>query len=199
MKLYNGGQKFDEHVRFHRGGPQGGTYGYVQVKADEQAFFEVPSELLIDGERIPVEFAKDLAEKYGDRGVVLIDKNLDAKAIEREDKEMEESDRLPKPIAASDEAAKEKGDKIFQKYVEKIANDHLLRCERLRSQAMAPQAATGFTKYCLRRLGIADPAATSIEAANTKNVKVDEMQSQIDSLMKLVAQLQGAEPKPKRA
>lgn len=197
MKLYNGGQKFDEHMPFHVPGPQGGRTGYFPAKADEQSFFEVPSEIIVDAARIPVEFAKDLAEKYGDRGVVLVDKNLDAKQIAAEDKEMESSDRLPKPIAASDEDAKIKGDKIFQKYVEKIANDHLLRCERLRSQAMAPQAATGFTKYCLRRLGISDPAATIVEAAGVKNNDVETLKAEVARLTALMTQSVEVKPKPR--
>src|SRR5258708_2316556 len=114
--MYNAGDRIEE--RFSYTNPEedhrvSNCVSYWVMNAPKQGFFEVPRELPTSMGTTLVNLWKEVIERYGVRGVLRIDKNLD-----------------PVPdgpefafVANSEKHAKEKGELLWKGYLRKLVED----------------------------------------------------------------------------
>lgn len=138
------------------------TISYFLMDAPAKDFFEVPEIVTIetdDGEaQIPVGFVKVLRRAQNERGMVLVDPKYKG-IISEEDN-----------VALTKEEAKRKGDIFWDRYLRKKADEWFRIVEEAKVSGRLPQKATGFFKFVLDELHIADPADT---IGNILDVKRD--------------------------
>src|SRR5690348_1190731 len=154
FKLYNGGDRIEEILTFSRQpDDRDGSYtAYWRMVAPRKSFFNLPSEMQIDGGRIAVDFLGLIMreDRYGARGVVWINSEWEAP------EDPEEAEKLP--IAKTEAEAQAKGDRKWRAYVLQIAQAHIDQCQQIRASGGVPVAAGGFTRRALREVGWTDPA-----------------------------------------
>lgn len=188
-RFYNPGTKIDEKVQYThptKDPKEGSTLSYYPFMVAERDFVEVPDVLTLDtpeGEvTVAVNFAKRIRKDHQSRGVILIDSRL---------KNILDDDNA----AADDKEAKRKGDLMWREYLKTIAQEHVTRCEEIRSMGNVPRGAFGLTKYALDFVGMSDPALsvemfTKDKESRTSNA---EMVALMQSMRDEINQLKGAQ------
>jgi hypothetical protein len=126
-----------------------------EVICPAEGWFEVPDELNVGGALIQVRFAEHLLQHYGNRGIVLLDRNR-------------ESVGDSEPVGASEAVVIEKARSLWLSYLHTTATAHLDWCSRVRAAGNSPPGATGFAKRALKILGIADPAEILLDQLRVK-------------------------------
>lgn len=152
VRFYNAGNRIDETLRFSQ--PEGGDIhfiGYWPLRAPKEGWFEVPSELELQNTTIAVQFTRDIKQKFGPRGVVLLDPRWDPA------KEDPDGELWKYPLAPTEELVIQRADALWKIYLRKIVEGHLADCQSAMAAGGAPRAAAGFTKSALNLLGIKDP------------------------------------------
>ncbi len=184
MKLYNAGDRINEVLNFTL--PDGHdihVLGKWHMDAPEQSFFEVPEEMQVGMASVRVEFARDIVAKFGDRGVVLVDKNRDPQTIPPAE-----------PIASSEQQAKEKGEAAWKAYLRKVAQAYLDEAAAIRAAGGAARAPQGFTKRALKLLNIMDPTEEVFVKAGQQQSEVDALKTELAELRALVAAKESIPP-----
>jgi hypothetical protein len=116
------------------------------LKVDAQSFFEAPGMIEMDGRGASsTNFDRTIGDKFGALGVVLIDPKKNPMSWGR-------------PLAKTDKEAKLLGDSIHDEYLQDVVQKHINNVEEAKSAGRTPLPAQHFTKYALKKLGIADPA-----------------------------------------
>lgn len=152
QRFYNGGSRIDETFAFSH--PEGGDIHFIgrwPLRAPKEGWFDVPSELELQNTTISVQFVRDIKQKFGPRGVVLLDPRWDPA------KEDPDGELWKYPIAPTEELVIARADKLWNLYLRKIVEGHLADCQSAMAAGGAPRAATGFTKAALKLLNIQDP------------------------------------------
>lgn len=180
FRFYNAGQRICEKITYDNpllDQKSSNLIAYYQLDAPEKGFFTVPRELETSGARYPVQFDKAVIEKFGKRGVVLVDKNLEPDSIPESD-----------PIAATDADAKKKGEASWIQFLRERAQEWLDHCALVRQAGGNPKQATGFHKFALETLGIQDPGATieNVLSTNAGKGEVAELRAQVAELTKKI-------------
>lgn len=151
-RFYNAGTRLDEKFRFSD--VDGGDIhflGYWGLNAPKEGWFDVPTEIEFRNSSIAVQFVRDLKQKYGPRGVVMLDPSWDPK------KEDPEAELWKYPMAPTETLVVERADKLWKLFLRKIVESHLADCQSAMAAGGAPRAAAGFTKAALKTLNIQDP------------------------------------------
>jgi hypothetical protein len=158
VRFYNPGDRLSEPIPYSIEGADIHTIARYTIDASEGQFFYVPTQIrfLVDNSRIGVDFPTTVCQKFKDRGVVMIDEEWEPSGDEEEDDKV--------PIARDDEEAKEKGDRIWRKYLFTIVRRWQSQCSEIRVKGGIPDEASGFTKRALKLLGMRDPALSAQDA-----------------------------------
>lgn len=152
VRFYNAGNRIDETFAFSQ--PEGGDIHFIgrwPLRAPKEGWFEVPSELELQNTTIAVQFVRDIKQKFGPRGVVMLDPRWDPA------KEDPEGELWKYPLAPNEELVIARAEKLWTLYLRKIVQGHLDDCQSAMAAGGAPRAATGFTKSALKLLNIQDP------------------------------------------
>lgn len=174
VRFYNAGNKIEEHMKFSQ--PEGGDIHFIAywlLVAHKESWFEVPTEIDVRGLGIAVSFAKDIQQRFGQRGVVRLDPNWDEKKAEGSEPEKF-------PLAATEDAAIEKAGILWKRYLRRVATEHLNDCDNIKTAGGTPRAAGGFTKFALETLGIEDPYDryfSELKKGGNKNGTSDEVKA----------------------
>ena len=183
LRFYNAGDKIQESLSYSL--PDGHDVhciAHYLVTAPAGSFFDIPTEIEIGPATIRVEFARDLLNRFGDRGMVLVDKN-------REEENIGENE----PIAASDDVARKKGKEKWLSFLEGIVTRHVEQCEQIRASGGAPLQARGMSKHAFDILGKEDPAALHMRVNSmpvqtpAPSGELAELRAQVKVLTDLIA------------
>lgn len=192
IKFYNAGDRIQTTLRYSI--PTGHDIHVIAnytLDAPEAAFFTVPEESEVDGATIRHSFDRDIMRDYGERGVILVDANHQAK----EDFDQEEVF----PIANSNEAAKEKGKRKWMKFVNARVKDFLDQCDTIKSVGGVPRAATGVTLRYLRIAGVLDPSDAALREYQKQGTLVEDLQKTIKKQQETLDMLLADRTKPDEA
>jgi len=151
-RFYNAGHRIDETIAFSL--PEGGDIHYIgrwPLRAPKESWFEVPSELEVQNTTISVQFIRDIKQKFGPRGIAMLDPLWDPA---KEDPELE---LWKYPFAPTEELVVERAQKLWNLYLRKVVEGHLADCQSAMAAGGAPRAASGFTRNALKALNIQDP------------------------------------------
>lgn len=152
VRFYNAGDRLNEPIAYSLPGA-GDIHAIAKhmVDAPEGDYFWVPTELrlLADGTRIPVDFATTIVQRWGARGVIMVDEDF----VEDGDGQ---TDNIP--ICTTEEDAKIKGKRLWDHYLEDICKKHINAVQQARAAGGYPREAEGFTKRALKLRGWKDPA-----------------------------------------
>lgn len=198
--FYNGGDRISEALQYSL--PDGHDIHCTArwpMEAPERDFFQVPKVLVIGGARVSIPFVETIlrSDRYGSRGVILIDANWEPPA------DPDEAEKMP--VATSKEFAVEKAKRHWDGYVKKVAQQWIDECNEARSRGGVPRAASGFVVRALKLCGLTDPATqVMVQAQESKTNKsdMDELRELVRTQGEQIAQLTGGktkaanEPKP---
>ena len=151
-RFYNAGDKIDETFRFSD--PEGGDIhflGFWPFKIGREEWIDVPTEMDFRNGTISVQFVRDIKQKFGLRGVVMLDTRWDPA------KEDPEAELIKYPFAPSEGLVVQRAKDLWTLYLRKVAEGHLSDCQAAMAAGGAPRAATGFTRRALKLLNIQDP------------------------------------------
>lgn len=180
-RFYNAGQRICEKLAYDNpllDPKNSNLIAYFHLDAPEKNFFTVPRELeMQNGARVAAMFDRSIIEKYGKRGVVQVDKNLDPASIDEDS-----------PLAATDADAKRKAEKSWVAFLKDKAQEWLDHCATVHQAGGNAKPASGFHKFALEYLGIKDPgdALGNVVEAKANTSEMDEMRKKIEALTKLV-------------
>lgn len=183
VRFFNAGDRLNEPLTYSLQG-LGDIHAIARFVIDAPSgdYFNVPTELKLvhDGTRIPVDFPATIVRKFGDRGIVMVDDEF------VEDPEGQTEDVA---IAANDKAAKDKGEALWNKYLDRICKRHIDNCQQARAAGGWPRAAEGFTKRALQIRGWQDPAEQMLQQMKTQgsptapDANVAVLQAQVATLL----------------
>lgn len=151
-RFYNAGHRIDETFAFSH--PEGGDIHFIgrwPLQAPKEGWFDVPTELELQNTTISVQFVRDIKQKFGPRGVVMLDPRWDPA------KEDPEAELWKYPFAPTGDLVIARADALWKLYLRKVVAAHLADSESARAAGGAPRSATGFTKNALKMLNIQDP------------------------------------------
>lgn len=195
--FYNGGDRISESLAYSL--PDGHDIHCTArwaMEAPEKEFFQVPKILVISGARVSVPFVETIlrTDRYGGRGVVLIDANWEP------DGDAEAAEKMP--VAKTREAAIAKAGRHWDGYVTKVAQQWIDECNECRSRGGVPRAASGFVLRALKLRNIVDPAsAVLVQATESKSNKseIEELRELVKQQGEQIAQFTGKPPATKAA
>lgn len=179
MKMYNAGTRFQVSLYFNpTDGHDNAVNGRWSKDIPAESFFDVPVVLeLANGSEISVRFPQDIIRLHPTRGVILIDPNYKGEAAPHV------------PISKTDDEAIEKGNELWGQYLEQICFNHFNECANLKAQGAAPRAAIGFTKYALKKRGMADPGDAVSNAERIIESKSGGSSSDFSNLSKQLEEM----------
>lgn len=161
-QFFNAGDKIDEVIMFSISESSLGansddksskhSVGRWRLYAPAESWFAVPLEMDTGNETIRVNFSKDVYERFGKRGVVMLDP--------KHNPENEDPDRglAFYAKAPTREAVELRAKALWQLYTRSIVDQHLADCQSALSVGGSPRGAVGFTAHCLKLNSISDPA-----------------------------------------
>lgn len=183
FRLYNAGDRIEERFPYTID-DQHDTHciAYWYMRAPEKEFFEVPKVLLVRSMRISVAFIETILreDRYGARGVVLIDANWNP-----EDSSNEGED----PVAVSEEEAVKKGNRIWNGYIDRTVQQFLDQCNAIRAAGGVPLAAGGFVKRALMLRNVEDPSKAVLIQTKANTSEIDELKERMAKQDKLIENL----------
>jgi hypothetical protein len=177
--FYNGGDRISEALQYSL--PEGHDIHCTArwpMEAPERDFFNVPKLLVIGGARVSIPFVETIlrSDRFGGRGVILVDANWEPPADKAEAEKM--------PVATSRELAIEKGNRHWDTYVKKVAQQWIDECNEARSRGGVPRGASGFVARALKLCGLADPATAVIAQAQENKTNKSEIEEMRETLRK---------------
>lgn len=171
MKFYNAGDRISEAISFSLPGQvtasSGNLIAHWMMDAPAASFFNVPTMITLaqDNTRLNVDFPATVLQRFGDRGVVMIDEDWDPG---------EDEDRAERePFAVNDAGAKAKGEAKWWKYLRAVVQNHMNACDRARAAGGFPLEAQGFTKRAFKLMNMEDPAAMVFDSFKGQARKAD--------------------------
>lgn len=179
VRFYNGGDPKFERMQYSALEfdikNENGVRHYV-LDAPRKGFFEVPREIRTEnGASQLLGLPREVMEKYGPRGFVMIDKNLDDKRCEGEPF-----------IANSDEGAREKGDRLWREYCHKCVTEYEENNEKRATIPLPKLRASGFILHAYKELGMTPPGAEEEKKALEGKNTLELLQQQVATLTALV-------------
>jgi hypothetical protein len=194
QKFYNAGQRIQE--RFSYTNPEldhrvSNCVSYWMMDAPKQGFFEVPREVQTSMGSTLVNLPKEVLDRYGERGVVKIDRNLDVVPDEPEFAY----------IVNSEQMAREKGEALWKTFCRKRIEDFEKENEiRVMQRNLPPMRPNGFVVSCFKELGLMVPGDEKFIAAGAQKTDVSELKETVANQQKLIEQLiaQRQESEPTR-
>jgi hypothetical protein len=183
VRFYNGGDRKFERMQYtaleYNIKVENGVRHFV-LDAPRKAFFDVPREIRTEeGGAQLLGLPREVMEKYGERGFVMIDSNLSAERCASEPY-----------MASSDEMAREKGDALWRAFCHKHIQEYEENNEKRIAMGMAKSRPSGFTLHAYKELGMMPPGAeeakkakegmTTIERLEESNA---QLQRQLSALM----------------
>jgi hypothetical protein len=147
-RFYNGYNNFVERLHYSKPGDprQQNLDGIWLLDAKGQSFFEAPALIELDnGGASITKFDIDIAKRFSHFGVVLVDPDR-------------EETRFGYPVEKTDKAARERGDTINNKYLLDVVQAYISNVEEIRAAGRTAMPAQGYTKFALKKIGMADPA-----------------------------------------
>lgn len=188
--FYNPGFKFSERKQYDN--PfvdikEMNAISYLTLEAPEKGFFEVPDFTTIkdvsgEEQQVPLKLAKLVKEWYAERGVVQV--NPTHKSANEDDN-----------VALTKEEAKEKGKRLWNKFLRNKANEYFARVSETKAAGQLPVPAQGLFKAVLDELGMKDPADTVEQIIQTQMNTVDntELMRQVAALTAQLNRLEGSQ------
>lgn len=172
-RLYNGGDRISEMLTYSL--PDGHDIHCVarwSLEAPEKEFFTVPKYLVIGQAQIAMAFLETILrpDRFGGRGVVLLDANFEAPA------DPEEAEALP--VAKTEKDAIAKAGRHWEGYYRRVAQQWIDECNQARANGGVPRSASGFVVRALKLAGIMDPGSTVL-ATVTKAAPASEGNSEV--------------------
>lgn len=152
VRFYNAGDRIDETWRFSQ--PEGGDphfLGYWPFTASKEAWFDVPTEMELQNTTISVQFVKDIKQKFGPRGVVMLDPRWDPT------KEDPDGELWKYPLAPTEELVIKRAKDLWQMFLRKVVEAHLADCQSALAAGGSPRSGRGFTARALKLLNVGDP------------------------------------------
>jgi len=183
VRFYNGGDPKDERMQYtaieYDVKAENGVRYFV-LAAPRKGFFYVPREIRTDeGAAQLLGLPTEVMEKYGERGFVMIDRNLSDEKVSG------------KPfLANSDELAKEKGDKLWREYCLKKIREFEDNDQERIARGMAKARPSGFIVHMYREVGIVPPAAEDEKKAIEGQNTIEALRQQVATLTALVTSQQ---------
>ncbi len=175
VRFFNAGDRISEAMLFTL--PDGHDI-HCQARwmldAPAAEFFTVPTEMQIGSARVMVRFADDIERKFGHRGVIRIDKNLDAQQINED-----------QAVATNEAEARKKGEARWRDYLKKVVQTYLDEADQARSAGGAPRRPGGFTRRAMQLLGVSDPSERVFEAAAPES-KVAKLERELEEMKQLL-------------
>lgn len=185
-RFYNAGDRIVESLCFTL--PDGHDIhcsARQMIDLSAKDFTDVPIELQIGAATVYAPFHKDIQQRFGTRGVILIDKNRDPQTIDEDE-----------PVAASDKEAKGKGERLWNEYLRAIITQYFELVAKVKAAGGNPPAPGGFTRRAMRLLGVDDPTediyGRTAEKVERKD-EVAELRRQLSDLQATIAQMAGGQ------
>lgn len=170
VRFYNGGDHKEERMQysaleFDKTVENG--VRYFCLDAPRKGFFDVPRELrLEEGAAQLLGLPREVMEKYGERGFVMVDKNLSDEKCVKE------------PFMSnSDEAGRAKGDELWRKFCFAKITEYENNDQERIARGMAKARPSGFIIHCYKELGMVPPAAEEHKKAIEGQNTIDELKA----------------------
>jgi hypothetical protein len=185
VRFYNGGDRKFERLQYTAAEydikVENGVRYFV-LDAPRKGFFDVPREIRTEtGAAQLLGLPGELKEKYGDRGFVMVDRNMSD----------EQCDGQPL-LANSDDMAREKGDKLWRDYCFKLVKEFEENNERRVTIPLPKLQPSPFILHAYKELGLTPPGdeekKKAIEGSNT----IEMLQQQVALLTALVTKQNGS-------
>lgn len=191
IRFYNAGDMIQDRFAFTLpDGPDIHASGFAEVKLNPKSFSEIETEYRVGPAVVRLQLDQDVLRRYGKRGVVLVDANLDPKKIGEDE-----------PLALSDSDAEERGARLWLLYLREIVMRHEEENALVRSQGGARRSPGGFTRRAYKLLGLKVPgdevlqaAAAAAGGAQPSNAKVEALEREMQELRALLAALGSPAP-----
>ncbi len=179
VRFYNGGDAKQERMQYSAlefdKRSENGVRHFV-LDAPKKGFFEVPREIRTEeGASQLLGLPREVMEKYGERGFVMIDKNVsDAKCAQE-------------PFMAnSDELGVKKGDGLWRVYCHKKIKEYEDNDQERIARGMAKARPSGFIIHCYKELGMIPPGADEERKATQGQTEMESMRSQLALLTSIL-------------
>lgn len=175
IRFFNAGDRIQATIRYSD--PAGHDIHCIAsflLDAPPNGFFLVPEESELGGAMMRHTFDRDIMRDYGPRGVIMIDAKYEAKEDQEQDDVF--------PIAATNEKAKEKGERKWKQFVKDRVKSFLDQCEEIRSMAGVPRPATGTMLRYLKIMGLVDPSEAMMREAQKQTSLVETLTQRLDRL-----------------
>ena len=182
IKFYNAGDPFTEKFQYTKPDTdfrvENGV-AYWQVTAKKEGFFTVPREMTIgDGGSHLVNIHKEVTQRFGIRGVIRIDANIE---------EIDESDPAFAYVANSEAMARKKGAALWKAFLRKAIEDfeeeNTMRTMQKNLPRLKPSP---FVRHAFNELGIAIPEDKVFIEAGVQKTQVDELLDKFRQLEKIL-------------
>ena len=187
VRFYNGGDRKYERMQYtaleYNIKVENGVRYFV-LDAPRKGFIEVPREIRTEeGGAQLLGLPREVMEKYGQIGFVMIDANLSDERCAGE-----------AFIANNDASAREKGDMLWREYCLKCVREYEENNEKRIAMSMAKSRPSGFILHAYSEIGMAPPGAEEEKKAKEGQNTIEDLRSQIALLTKLVTQQQPQQP-----
>jgi hypothetical protein len=153
-RFYNAGDQITDRFNYTKSDEDmrvSNCVGYYDMDAQRQRFFDVPREMKTVGGSQFVGLPKEVLDRYGDRGVVMIDRNLTDDEANGE-----------KFVANTDQTAKEKGHELWLTYCRKVVALFEDENEKRVVMGLQKMRAKNFIVHAYKELGMVPPAVNAL-------------------------------------
>jgi hypothetical protein len=189
VRFYNGGDRKFERMQYtaleYNIKIENGVRHFV-LDAPRKGFVEVPREIRTEeGGAQLLGLPREVMEKYGERGFVMIDANLSAERCAGE------------PFMAnSEDMAREKGDALWRSFCHKHILEYEENNDKRVAMNMAKSRPSGFTLHAYKELGMMPPGAEEAKKAKDGVTTIEELKESNATLQRQVAALLERMPMP---
>lgn len=166
--------------------------GYYNMDAQRQRFFDVPREMKTMGGSQFVGLPKEVMDMYGERGVVMIDRNMTDAEAEGE-----------AYIANTEDAAKAKGAELWLGYCRKAIATFEDENEKRVVMGLQKMRPKNFIVHAYKELGMVPPAVNNTPVPvpiqnGASNETVAALQQQLKEQGELLQQLLANQTAPEK-
>ena len=185
IKFYNGGDRVNERFSYTRPDEDhrvSNCVSYWVMDAPSKGFFEVPLLLQNDnGGTVFVNLQQELTDRYGERGFVKIDRDLEDEDCAKE-----------VWLANSEKMAKQKGDAQWKVYCRKVIDAYEEENERRKIVPLPPLKPSNFVRHAYQELGLLAPGEEQMRQAGIQKSEVDEVKELLTRLTAILTPEQKA-------
>ncbi len=183
-RFYNAGDRITNRFNYTKSDEDmrvSNCVGYFDMDAPRQGFFDVPREMKTMGGSQFVGLPKEVMEMFGERGVVMIDRNM------TDDEAAGEAF-----VANSEDNAKDKGRKLWLDYCLKVTRTWEENNEQRATMGLQRTRPSNFIVHAYKELGMNPPLIANIPTptpAAQPSPDVDELKKQLKEQGELLQQL----------